>query len=136
MKTPETDKSRLFCELFCDGVNGTQAAIKAGYSEHTATQQAYKLKLKYADYIAAETEKNLRGDASLGRAVVRQLATKAKHDSVRLKAATTLLLYSGMKPIEKQEVSIVDRSDKEIDAALEAILGKEGAKMLTEKVLN
>ncbi|RJF71698.1 terminase small subunit [Deinococcus cavernae] len=45
-KKPEvklTDRQRLFCENLNRGVSNTEAAIKAGYSEKWARQQAGKL---------------------------------------------------------------------------------------------
>lgn len=36
-------KVQLFCEEFLKDFNGTQAAIRAGYSERSATEQAYDL---------------------------------------------------------------------------------------------
>lgn len=38
-----TDQRRLFCDEYLKCLNGTKAAIAAGYSEHTARQKASQL---------------------------------------------------------------------------------------------
>ena len=37
------DKQKLFCEEYLIDLNGTQAAIRAGYSEKTANEQAARM---------------------------------------------------------------------------------------------
>jgi len=48
------DKQRTFCKEYMKDLNGTQAAIRAGYSEKTAKQIANQLlsKLDLKEYIA------------------------------------------------------------------------------------
>ena len=41
-----TRKQKLFCHEYCKDQNGKQAAIRAGYSERTATSQAARLLTK------------------------------------------------------------------------------------------
>jgi phage terminase small subunit len=41
-----TEKEKLFCEIYIRNFNATQAAIKAGYSDHSASMIGYKLLLK------------------------------------------------------------------------------------------
>lgn len=43
---PLTDKQEMFCREFIVDLNGTQAAIRAGYSEKTANEQASQLLAK------------------------------------------------------------------------------------------
>lgn len=40
---PLTPKRELFCQEYVKDMNGTQAAIRAGYSPHTANEQAARL---------------------------------------------------------------------------------------------
>lgn len=62
-----TEKQKRFCDEWLIDMNGTQAAIRAGYSERTAKEQAARL-LTYVNvksYIAermAEKEKELIAD--------------------------------------------------------------------------
>lgn len=51
--TKLSPKQRRFCEEYLIDLNGTQAAIRAGYSERTANEQAAQLlaKLSIKDYI-------------------------------------------------------------------------------------
>jgi len=55
-----TPKIKRFCEEYIKDLNGTQAAIRAGYSEKTANEQSSQLlaKLNVKNYIA-ELKKNL-----------------------------------------------------------------------------
>jgi phage terminase small subunit len=48
-----TDKQRRFCEEYVIDLNGTQAAIRAGYSEKTANEQASRLlaNVNASDYV-------------------------------------------------------------------------------------
>ncbi len=62
-------KQKRFCEEYVIDLNGTQAAIRAGYSEKTANEQASALlaKLSIQNYIAKLQEKkairiNLKAD--------------------------------------------------------------------------
>ena len=52
---PLTDKQKRFVEEYLVDLNATQAAIRAGYSEKTAEQQAYQLlqKTSVSEAIAA-----------------------------------------------------------------------------------
>jgi phage terminase small subunit len=42
MKHPLTDKAQRFCEEYTVDLNATQAAIRAGYSSHTAAQTGHE----------------------------------------------------------------------------------------------
>lgn len=54
-----TEKQKRFCDFYLQTVNGTQSAIKAGYSEHTANEQASRLlaNVNISAYIKERTEK-------------------------------------------------------------------------------
>lgn len=54
-----TDKQKRFCEEYLVDLNATQAAIRAGYSERTAEQIAYKLvkKSSVSEYLRSLKEK-------------------------------------------------------------------------------
>ena len=54
-ETELTIKQRRFCEEYAVDFNGTQAAIRAGYSEHSATVIAYENLIK--PYIRGYVEK-------------------------------------------------------------------------------
>jgi phage terminase small subunit len=41
-----TDKQQRFCQEYIVDMNATEAAVRAGYSAHTAKQQGHRL-LKY-----------------------------------------------------------------------------------------
>ena len=50
-----TPKQKRFCEEYAVDFNGTQAAIRAGYSEHSATVIAYENLIK--PYVRSYVEK-------------------------------------------------------------------------------
>lgn len=54
-----TAKQKRFCDEYLIDMNGTQAAIRAGYSEKTANEQAAQLlaKLSVSEYISERREK-------------------------------------------------------------------------------
>jgi phage terminase small subunit len=55
-----TDKQKRFCEEYIIDLNATQAAIRAGYSEKTANEQASRLlaNVNVSDYVAT-LQKNI-----------------------------------------------------------------------------
>lgn len=61
------EKQKAFCEEYIKDFNGTQAAIRAGYSSHTANEQASQLLAKlnvqeYLEELKAERAKRVRLD--------------------------------------------------------------------------
>ena len=54
-----TDKQKMFCEEYLVDLNGTQAAIRAGYSKKTAKEQAAQnlAKLNIQNYISELKDK-------------------------------------------------------------------------------
>jgi phage terminase small subunit len=54
-----TDKQKLFCDEYLKDLNGKQAAIRAGYSENTAEQQASRLlsNVKLQEYLNSKRKK-------------------------------------------------------------------------------
>lgn len=67
MKIPNSAKERAFCEYYAETEEGTQSAIKAGYSVKTAGQQAYNLRQvdyiqAYIQYLISEKEAKKRKD--------------------------------------------------------------------------
>jgi len=56
---PLTDKQKRFCEEYLIDFNGTQAAIRAGYSKKTAQQQASRL---LSNVVVQDYLSELRGE--------------------------------------------------------------------------
>ena len=107
------DKQKRFCEEYIITLNGSDAAIKAGYSESTARQKAYELLSmdSVSEYIyelkkAKSEELNITfNDIAL---IEWGIATEGEKDSDRLKATDQLSRKLGFyKEDNKQkEVSI------------------------------
>lgn len=75
---PLTDQQQVFCEHYIMCWNGTKAAIRAGYSESSARQQASVLLTK--PNIRAYVEKAL-SEAAMGRhEVIARLTEQARAD--------------------------------------------------------
>lgn len=58
-QVPLTDKQERFCNEYLSDFNATQAAIRAGFSKKTATEQGYQLLMKPAvqEYLQSMKEK-------------------------------------------------------------------------------
>jgi len=123
MKIPQTDQAIAFCEYVLDGHNLTDSATMAGYSPDTAKSQGSRLRKEYEEYLVAETTANLKGGGAAAYAMLITLMKSAKQEAVKLKAATEILKFGGYSPVEKQEITVTQRSDEEIDAALSHLLG-------------
>lgn len=101
------------------GMNGTQAAIAAGYGVSGAHVQAHRL-LRRPHVLSAikdETERGLRAGVAIGASVLEELAKTAASESVRLQAAQSLLDRGGMRlaNISEHHHIIEDRrSDSEL----------------------
>ena len=81
------------------GMNGTQAAIAAGYGQSGAHVAAHRL-LRRPHVLAAikdETERGLRAGVAIGASVLEDLAKNAASESVKLQAAQALLDRGGMR---------------------------------------
>lgn len=68
-----TDKQRRFAEEYLKDSNGTQAAIRAGYSPKTANEQAARLlaNVSIKDYVKSR-QKQLDADAGFTRQMILQ----------------------------------------------------------------
>ena len=56
-----TEKQTAFIKEFAMSGNGTQSAIKAGYSEKTAYQNAHQLKYQFIHEREAQTRRMMQG---------------------------------------------------------------------------
>ena len=76
------DKQKRFCQEYIVDLNGTQAAIRASYSEKTAGQQAEQLlkKLEIQEYIQSLMGKRSQRTQVTADMVIRELARIAFAD--------------------------------------------------------
>lgn len=133
MKSPSNEREKKWAQLFLDGLNATEAARKAGYAESSARVQGYTLKKKYEAWLVEQTSGNLRASGAMAFEILIKLAKSAKHESIRLKAVSTLLAYGGYKPSEKTEITVTDKTSEELDATIIQLLGKEKAEAILNK---
>jgi phage terminase small subunit len=113
-----------FVESYCLTGNATKAALMAGYSENTAKQKGYELKNKLSKEIADRTGKLISDMLPSALNELRFLMEEATSESVKLGAIKDILDRSGLKPVEKTEVTTVEKmSTEEIQRELDAILG-------------
>ena len=118
-----TERQDKFIEHYSLTGNATQSVIEAGYSEKTAKQKGYELKKNLRHEINEQTQKVLADKIPASLNVLSKLAEGAESESVRLGAVKDILDRAGLKPIERSEVTTVERmSDEEIQRELDALL--------------
>lgn len=133
-----TKKQEAFAEEYVLDHNGTQACIRAGYSEATASQMAYKLlrNIEVQKYINGLYDaRKYRADVTEGEIIrnMKRLATTSFKDSDQINAWDKLAEYIGLKDKHKrknmnEESSIEDMREEDVDRELEKfkkILGME-----------
>ena len=82
-----TDKQAAFVKEVALTGNGTQSAIKAGYSAKTAYQKAHQLRGQFAIEIENETRRLMASAVPGALAQIVDLASHATSEQVRLQAA-------------------------------------------------
>jgi phage terminase small subunit len=75
-------KQKRFCDEYLKDLNGTQAAIRAGYSKKTATEQSSRLltNVKVQDFISSKMEKREKRTEITQDRVLQELARIAFFD--------------------------------------------------------
>ena len=112
-----------FVESYCLTGNATRSAIMAGYSENSAKQKGYELKNKFANEIAERTGKLISDMLPGALSQLRFLMEEATSESVKLGAIKDILDRAGLKPVERTEVTTVEKmSSEEIQKELDALL--------------
>lgn len=111
-----TEKQKNFVEEYVKDYNATQAAIRAGYSERTASTSGYRNTnndeiLKAIEIRQKEIRDQLQQQFSSDAVVARKIMLDIMQDddapeNVRLSAAKDFLDRAGYKPVEKQEVDM------------------------------
>lgn len=131
-----TDKQKAFVQHFSQTGNATRSAIAAGYSEATAEQQGYELKRKLINEID-ETTRSLMG-AAVPLAVEKLQALITDKDvsaSVKLGAINSILDRTGYQTVHKVEDVTKQRTDDELQAELQHLLGSIGVEYVTAEEL-
>ena len=94
-------------------------AIHTGYGKASAGVEVCRLKKKYADEIYEVVQSSIKvGSAKAFKCVLDIIENGKVSEAVRLKASLAILDYAGHKAAEKKEISIVDRTEEELDARL------------------
>ena len=119
-----TNKQKAFCREYVIDHNGTQAAIRAGYSKKTANEQAARLlaKVSVKDYIA-RLEREMRVDTTMTVEKVQQmyldaidLAVKNNQPSAAVSGITGIARLYGMDKdasLDKQEAEALTPEELE-----------------------
>ena len=118
-----TEKQTAFVKEFALTGNGTQSAIKAGYSEKTAYQKGHQLRYQLARQIEDETRKLMQSAVPGALAQIVDLAARATSEQVRLQAAKDILDRAGLKPTERIENITVEKSTDELRKELAQLMG-------------
>ena len=118
-----TDKQAAFVKEVALTGNGTQSAIKAGYSAKTAYQKAHQLRGQFAIEIENETRRLMASAVPGALAQIVDLASHATSEQVRLQAAKDLMDRAGLKPTERIETIPVEKSTDELRRELAQLMG-------------
>ena len=118
-----TDKQTAFVKEIALTGNGTQSAIKAGYSAKTAYQKAHQLRGQFAIEIENETRRLMASAVPGALAQIVDLASHATSEQVRLQAAKDIMDRAGLKPTERIENITVEKSTDELRKELAQLMG-------------
>jgi phage terminase small subunit len=147
-----TLKQQRFCEEYVIDMNGTQAAIRAGYSKHTAAAIACENLIK--PYIRSHiqkliTERNIRIDITVDIVIQEilkiALADKCETTFNKLKALEMLLRYMPVwdkresepdMPIQQKIQENIPEDDRKIVDSISPIERERLRKALEQKILN
>ena len=105
-----TDKQRKFCDEYLVDLNATQAAIRVGYSEKTASEQSSRLlsNVKIQNYIQNK-QKKTSDKLEITKEQILQMVfdiakSKGERTNDRLKAFEIVNKMLGLNEAEKHEV--------------------------------
>ena len=118
-----TDKQAAFVKEVALTGNGTQSAIKAGYSAKTAYQKTHQLRAQFAIEIENETRRLMASAVPGALAQIVDLASHATSEQVRLQAAKDIMDRAGLKPTERIENITVEKSTDELRKELAQLMG-------------
>lgn len=105
-----TPKQQKFCDEYLIDLNGTQAAIRSGYSEKTANEQASRLlvNVNIKEYLKLKqkktTEKLEISKEEIVKLVLEIAKSKGEKTNDRLKAFEIVNKMLGLNDVEKHEV--------------------------------
>ena len=118
-----TDKQTAFVKEVALTGNGTQSAIKAGYSAKTAYQKAHQLRGQFAIEIENETRRLMASAVPGALAQIVDLPARATSEQVRLQATKGIMDRAGLKPTERIENITVEKSTEELRKELAQLMG-------------
>lgn len=107
-----TDKQKLYCKNLIDGMNQTEAAIKAGYAEKQASSQASRLSkdvriIEYMSFLKSSMEEIFADKAKLALETLLEIMTDQKAPTTsRVKASTEILDRAGYSATQKIKADI------------------------------
>ena len=118
-----TDKQTAFVKEIALTGNGTQSAIKAGYSAKTAYQKAHQLRGQFAIEIENETRRLMASAVPGALAQIVDLASHATSEQVRLQAAKDIMDRAGLKLTERIVNITAEKSTDELRKELAQLMG-------------
>jgi phage terminase small subunit len=111
-------KHEMFCQEYLRDLNGTQAAIRAGYSAKTANEQASQLLANLSVHARVEELK-----------AIRMIRTEVDQDFV-----VTSLIEIAQRCMQKRPVMVFDRVEREMVQATEEVEDEETGKLVEADV--
>lgn len=127
-----TEYERSWLEEYMACGNATEAARLCEFPH--PKQRGYELRKKLSHFIEANLRQMIGRCAPAALEVIYELAVECPDPKVRLTAAQDLLNRAGYKEAVKHEITVADKTDKEIDKEIDALLKKGG--IITAEVVH
>jgi len=116
-----TDKERVWYEAYMATGNASDAARAIGITT-SVKQYGYAMKTRLKEYIKRDLQAMIGNCGPDALETIYELSKSCEDPNVRLRAAQDLLNRAGYKEIQRVEVTIADKSDKELDDEIATLL--------------
>src|SRR5262245_61274295 len=109
LRTKLNAREAKFVEGLAHGLKKGEAAAAAGYSVHSAPEQASRLLTRphILSALREAAERQITAGVAIGAKILVELAESARSEDVRLRAAQALLAHSGLAPVTRHETKHV-----------------------------
>jgi len=122
-KREVSDLQKAWLIAYFSGANGSAASRSVGITNNVK-QHACNMKAALMDVIQLNMRRMVGHCAPTALETVFELSQHCEDPKVRLAAARDLLDRAGYKEAAKIEVTIADKSDKELDSEIQELLMK------------
>jgi len=118
-----TEDEQRWLEAYMDTGVASQASLAIGI-ERNAALHGHRMRRRLSHFIEANIKALIGKCAPAALETIYELATDCPDPKVRLAAAQDLLNRAGFQSVNKHEISVADKSEKEIDDEINRLLQK------------